>query len=323
MHLRPWSLPELRRLGARLCLPAAQSHGPAAKAEDAFEIEYFDGARDDIEAAETATAADPGKFNIVSFYRLSPYSNSCLFCASRPTPPLDPAFSLPQYDFSLPDPGFLFDADPISLTANGSHPPPLLEIILTSSKILFRLCQLSDRLFSKDPACSSSHEWLLPKILKHVSTFCEIQATDDLRMQRQLENETQSMVQLALMIIASVLKIYSSLVQNSDTMLSAPVVGLVEEQPARPLTPSTISSPSTSSGFFQTPSFQRRLAILLHLTVMDYHLAQFQCILSHFSSTLGHQQMFAKEVEKNSSDAAALRAQIQLVAEGLKVTYLE
>ena len=111
----------------------------------------------------------------------------------------------------------------------GSH--HILEIISISSTTLFSLGRLSDQLSLKDSAAVMRNVSgdILQDIFNQVSTFCEsilpgIKAVD-LRMSPN--NETQSMVQLVIMTISSVLNLYSILIQKNDILLT----GLPQAEP--------------------------------------------------------------------------------------------
>jgi hypothetical protein len=234
------------------------------------------------------------------------------------------------------------------------------------------LGRLGDQLSLKDPAAVLSGD-ILQDIFKQVSAFCEsippgIKAVD---FRMSPNNETQSMVQLVIMTISSVLNLYSTLVQNSDILLTGlpqiesitganhsndiitnnaitamamPLTQFTEPSlPPSNVTRNLASSANSSSFFSQSPSsgfsdiglwnsgnvndvfggMNSRLTVVLHLTVIDYHITQLQYIISNFSYKIGEQMlaMYAstiEELKKNHMWAEELRAKIETLNEKLK-----
>jgi len=248
----------------------------------------------------------------------------------------------------------------------------ILEIISISSTALFSLGRLGDQLSLKDPAAVVRNVSgdILQDIFKQVSAFCEsippgIKAVD---FRTSPNNETQSMVQLVIMTISSVLNLHSTLVQNSDILLTGLpqiaganhsndiIINNAITAMAMPLTqftepslsPSNVnrdlaSSANSGSFFSQSPSsgfsdislwnngnvndvfggMNSRLTVVLHLTVIDYHITQLQYIISNFSYKIGEQMlaMYAstiEELKKNNMWAEELRAKIETLNGKLK-----
>ncbi|KAN0081815.1 hypothetical protein V8E54_003113 [Elaphomyces granulatus] len=207
---------------------------------------------------------------------------------------------------------------------------------------LFSLGRLGDQLSLKDPAAVLSGD-ILQDIFKQVSAFCEsippgIKAVD---FRMSPNNETQSMVQLVIMTISSVLNLYSTLVQNSDILLTGlpqieSITGANHSNDI--ITNNAITAMAMPLTQFTEPDIglwnsgnvndvfggmNSRLTVVLHLTVIDYHITQLQYIISNFSYKIGEQMlaMYAstiEELKKNHMWAEELRAKIETLNEKLK-----
>ena len=211
----------------------------------------------------------------------------------------------------------------------------LIDTLGSLPMVLFDLRRQRDRLYSEEPTtpvCDS--QGVGCEILQQVSGFIEVTQTCISRISTTLDGSNawgaKTIFHLGLMIISTAVEIYALLIQNDGALFSPPLQLKssisVDGNDARRRHRSL-----TANSFWHTNSgptmldiyFPPRLELVLYLTITDYHLIQFQWLLSQLSNLVTINALPitgppSKELKKIQDRISQVRASIRSSVERLQ-----
>jgi hypothetical protein len=215
--------------------------------------------------------------------------------------------------------------NPVSRTQAECH--SLFDTISSLPKVLFDLRRQRDNLYSDEPGSPVCDPHGVPcEILRQISTFCEVTQTCIGGINPTSDSHYwggRSIFHLGLMIISTAVDIYGRLIQNDGALFASPLQlkssnnpdGSSPRRHRRSLSTNSLWQPSGDPTILNI-YFPPRLELVLYLTITDYHLTQFEWILSRLSnmvtgSIVPIYEGPSKELKKTQGRISQLRAEIR------------